>query len=145
MGNGLTEVEQRRRQGLRSLGSKQGLSHTCCVASDKCRKFSEPHEHHLSNGDRNNTHLTGLVTRTQYAHVYKVLGAISDAECLLTTMGTETISLHLSPSPAAQGCCDLLPEPRQSQASVPVKRFHPLLCSFHLLQIFLKPNRICNS
>ena len=47
MGNGLTEVEEQRRQGLRSLGSKQGLSRTCCVASDKCRKFSEPHEHHL--------------------------------------------------------------------------------------------------
>ena len=74
-----------------------------------------------------------------------MLGAISDAECLLTTVGTDTISLHLSASPAAQGCCDLLHKPRQFQASVPVKWFCPLLCSFHLLQIFLKPSRICNS
>lgn len=46
-GSGHTLVEEQRRQGLQSLGSKQGLSRTCCVASDKCRKSSEPHELHL--------------------------------------------------------------------------------------------------
>lgn len=34
-GNGHTVMEEQRPRGLPSLGSKQGLSRTCCLASDK--------------------------------------------------------------------------------------------------------------